>query len=287
MSRVITASIGQVLPLSLLAVGVIISAEPATAGTICSSGTMTGLIGHTCTIGDMDFIFQSFHSDSRSEFPNVDRPTTSDEVTFTPDPTALNTGFTLSGSFTAQASTAAGLSSTDMVRFQILLGVQPLLPDTAIVGISTALSGVSTFPPQGNAGYAFVQSESSNWFVSPAPILTATVGYSFGTYISQDTATMAITPFWGQPGYGLVQVFALAENGGRLSFGAASFHFQEAGGYPPPPPPETPAEPVSSVLFGTGACFLLALAAYMRRVSRFTRVTHCDWSHLPGPVLSD
>jgi hypothetical protein len=231
----------------------------------CVAGPMSGLLGTSCSIGDLNFIFGSMASDTHSN--GVSNPTTPDEVWFAPDLAPLNPGFILSGPFSLTSDVGFGPPDdygVSLLRFELLLGIEPSLPDTAITGISASVIGVSASP---GGRYAFAQAESSNWQTPFSGWATATEGYgSNGSYISNASHTGTIDPFWGQSCCGLVQLFALATNGGSVSVDAVSFNFAETHNLPRPPPKPVP-EPATLSLLPIGAFALTSL----RRVCRDPR----------------
>jgi PEP-CTERM motif len=175
----------------------------------------------------MIFIFKdSAPSDSRSN--GVLNPTLASDIQFTPNPAPLNPGFTWSGNFVLNSSPG---SFDNLLRVQLLLGILVTLPDTAVVGISAAVGGVSASPGIGNIGYAFVTAESSNWPRTGAcAIADAIEGYDFnGTILLRNGNGIPTNfPFSGVSCCGLVQFWAEAQNGGSVSFDSVSFNFIES-----------------------------------------------------------
>ena len=209
----------------------------------CVAGTVADLLGTTCTIGDLAFTFNSASSDSR--WDGVDHPTGADEVWLVPDPSPLNPGFTWSGSFVLNSTPG---QFDNLLRFQLVLGVQSLV-DSPIVGIGSAVNGVNaSFAGEGDA---FAQAQNSNWLCSDVCGASATEGYdNIGVYLSTGTASVATDPFFDWC-CGLVQFFAVAENGGSVSFDSVSFHFSlvpplTATATPTTTPPSTPTPTTST-----------------------------------------
>jgi hypothetical protein len=205
--------------------------QPASAAP-CVATTLANLVGTSCSIGTTQFSFLSAASDSRTG--GIAYPTNPADIWVTPDSSLLNPGFTWSGTFSVGSSVG---EFDNVLRLQLLLGVQPRNPTSALTGVSASVSGVNASPAVGNIGYAFAQAESSNWTCSGAcPIATATEGYSYNTYISSPTGTAAINANLSpQNSRGLLQFFALAQNGGRVAFDSVSFHFAIAPNFYAPP----------------------------------------------------
>jgi len=139
------------------------------------------------------------------------------------------------------------------------MGIKTLAPDTAVLGLSSAAMGVDAV--RGNLyqsgassyyAYAFAQAQNSNWPCSGScSVAAATEGYnSDGSYLSNAKVNVATLPFWKATN-GLVQFFALAQNGGSVSFEFRLVPFP-----PPPPSPPTPhvqvPEAPSVILLGVG-----------------------------------
>jgi hypothetical protein len=176
------------------------------------AGTVASLVGTTCTIGDVAFTFESASSDSR--WGGMSHPTGADEVFLTPDPSPLAPGFTWSGSFSLNSAPG---EFDNILRFQLVLGVQALNSDTPIVAIGSAVGSVQSVP--GSSGFTFVQAQNSNWpCMGACSIATATATEG------DKSATVPTIPFLAH-GFGLVQFLAEAQNGGNIAFDTVSFHF--------------------------------------------------------------
>src|ERR1035437_395351 len=186
------------------------SSVPASAAT-CVAGSVQSILGTTCSIGDVNFIFNSSAS-SDSTLNGVSNPTSASDVMFTPNPTPLNPGFTWSGNFALNSASGPFPGTLGLLRFQLLLGIQPLPSDTAIVAVSTAINGVSASP--GNENLAYASSSNSNW--PGSPIASTYVGYN-GSVRSISSSSIPVAPFWGVACCGLVQFLAETIDGGSVS----------------------------------------------------------------------
>ena len=116
------------------------------------------------------------------------------------------------------------------------MGIEILHPPViAITEISAEVNGVNASPSVGNNGFSFAQAENANWPCTGAcAIATAAEGYSFNSYISDSSVMVDIAPF-REGCCGLVQFFALAQNGGSVSFDSVGFHFAEERVHPERP----------------------------------------------------
>jgi hypothetical protein len=116
---------------------------PALAETLCSAGNLSGLMGTTCDIGDLQFTFTSFMSMDTA----TGTPWSPSNFTFTPVSTSLTNGFTLTFDGGPQSITApAGADVADDAELSYLVGTLNTedITSESVTGGATSASG-STF----------------------------------------------------------------------------------------------------------------------------------------------
>lgn len=149
--------------LGLTVVGLVILTAPASANTLCVAGNLSGVVGTTCTIGDLQFSFGSYQS--YVEIQSLDGSTithlpglAADSITFTPDTTPSNPGFALSANFTASSSFPYLPSPSTVLDVSLDFTAQ-IPARRAVVLNTTEVSGADFTPLNCNgSGEAFATS---------------------------------------------------------------------------------------------------------------------------------
>jgi hypothetical protein len=224
--------------------------------TVCPTTTLDNLIAlGTCTIGDATFAFTSpnayFGGSFNAEWfagpfvGNSGPGPFADSLMFTPDATAGNPGFTISGNFIARGGLAchyfASCGSGNF--YNEALGKFDVSGPNNFVSVSSTIGGVDASPDNtpNSAGVlligaaAFVSSDGSS-------ILS-------GTYdLSPQNNLMGLNAYFTQYNYS-------SDPNSFISFTSATFNFKEQGA-------TTAPEPSSVILLASG---FLAVAAGIRR----------------------
>jgi MYXO-CTERM domain-containing protein len=244
---------------------------PTAGATSCSAGPLSGVIGTTCTIGDLQITFEDFFSDglnsdagSSTNTLLAGLPIT--DFTFTPTSDGFSIGFTGTSPVTVNSpdSEADGSYVTDEAG----LNFQATVADGLITGMGISGGTLNTTSTDSSDQlYIADYLDQICTDFTDTNCAGAVAGSVNGTGIPPESMNTNLTPFsTGQDG--VAEIFDLqADSTGSTPGGSASwdgttpttFTFDTA--VTPTP------EPGSASLFGVGLLGLLGMAFWQRRRS--------------------
>lgn len=245
----------------LVLFGLVLGPAAAQAAPIsaCASGTVSTLVGSSCSIGDKAFDFSGFVGDG----------ITSADVLLTVDTSdALAPGFTLTGVGPISVTQLNTLISTRIFG-QVNFTVSTLSGDLTLVGTTVTLSNPAISGAGHNTVDAFLfvangtnSALTAGGFLpevcieSNPPGPTACAGSPFPaslTAVGTFSSPVNTTTF-GQAG------FSVDASGGTATFNSATYTFNQIPGNPTSVP-----EPSTMALLGTGLCGMIGRRLAKRR----------------------